>query len=58
MPNYDFYCVKCNEHEEHNFGFHDVHEVTHSCGELMKKVMPKTGVIFRGGGWGGNHGGG
>ena len=58
MPNYDFYCITCNEHEEHHFGFHDKHEVIcNACKEPMRKVMPRTGVIFRGGGWGGNHGG-
>lgn len=53
MPAYDFYCIACNEHEEHAFGFHDKHEVIHKCGQTMRKVMPKTGVIFRGNGWGG-----
>lgn len=54
MPNYDFYCITCNEHEEHHFGFHEDHTVVCSvCKNVMRKVMPKTGVIFRGTGWAG-----
>lgn len=58
MPTYVFYCVTCNEHEEHPFGFHDEHKVVCSkCNNDMRKVIPKVGVVFRGGGWGGNYGG-
>ena len=54
MPTYVFYCVTCNAHEEHLFTFHEEHKVVcATCSNVMRKVIPKVGVIFRGGGWGG-----
>lgn len=53
-PLYDFYCRTCDESEEHVFGFHEKHEVTcEVCGSDMSKTIFPVGVIFRGGGWGG-----
>jgi putative FmdB family regulatory protein len=53
-PLYDFYCATCDESEEHFFGFADKQEVTCvECGADMTKTIFAVGVIFRGGGWGG-----
>jgi putative FmdB family regulatory protein len=53
-PMYDFYCAKCNESEEHFFGFADKQEVTCvECGANMTKTIFPVGVVFKGGGWGG-----
>lgn len=54
MPTYVFYCITCNKHEDHTFGFHDKHYVKcNVCGNDMRKVIHKAGVIFKGTGWAG-----
>ena len=53
-PLYDFYCATCNESEEVFFGFADTQELKCvECGADMTKTIFPVGVIFRGGGWGG-----
>jgi putative FmdB family regulatory protein len=53
MPMYHFKCFKCNAEAEKYFGFHDKHEATCECGNVMSKVIQATPAVFRGGGWGG-----
>ncbi len=53
-PLYDFKCEPCNVAEEVYFGFADKQELTcEDCGKPMEKMLFPVGVIFRGGGWGG-----
>lgn len=53
MPFYNFQCKACGEHKEIHFNFSDKQEVKCDCGKDMEKVIGAVGVIFRGGGWGG-----
>ena len=53
MPTYAFKCDKCGSEAERYFGFHDTHEVTCDCGQLMSKIITPTPAVFRGTGWGG-----
>ena len=53
-PLYDFKCEPCNVADEVYFGFADKQEVTcFKCKSEMTKTIFPVGVIFRGGGWGG-----
>jgi putative FmdB family regulatory protein len=58
MPNYNFICRMCDKQQELNLGYDD--DVFPKCGDCnvtLSKVFTPPAIHFKGGGWGGNHGG-
>jgi hypothetical protein len=58
MPNYNFVCRICDKQQELNLGYDDdVFPKCEDCNVTLSKVFTPPAIHFKGGGWGGNHGG-
>lgn len=54
MPRYEFRCPQCKAHLELSFSIHEAHQATcPTCLIDMEKQITVSGIVFKGGGWGG-----
>lgn len=57
MPTYDFTCRMCDTNVEIKVVLGDEFPKCEKCGITLSKVFTPPAIHFKGGGWGGNHGG-
>ena len=58
MPNYNFVCRMCDREYELYVGYdQDEFPKCEDCSITLSKVFTPPAIHFKGGGWGGNHGG-
>lgn len=58
MPTYEFKCPKCLVTVEQEFSVYSNASMwCQPCQTQMEKQFTAPGIIFKGTGWGGNHGG-
>ena len=57
MPTYDFKCRMCDTNVEIKVVLDDEFPKCEQCGVPLSKVFTPPAIHFKGGGWGGSHGG-
>jgi len=54
MPTYDFICTECDNSDSRKLSFDELNQehLCWRCGALLRRVISKPGIVFRGTGWG------